>query len=84
VQVAVAAGADSGCAIYSGAVRCWGSNTYGQLGNEGAGGQSLTPVTITGSLPKPVPAVTPQPKPAVTPKPAATISTLAGKRKVSK
>jgi hypothetical protein len=75
------------CAVANGGVMyCWGANDHGQLGNEAAGGQALTPVTLTGSLPKPqpTPAPTPQPKPPVTPKPAATISTLAGKRKVSK
>ena len=43
------------CAVANGGVMyCWGSNDHGQLGNEAAGLQALTPVTLTGSLPKPV------------------------------
>lgn len=32
----------------SGAVKCWGDNTYSQLGNSGAGGDSSTPVAVSG------------------------------------
>ena len=46
VQVSVADG--FACALSTtGAVRCWGSNRYGQLGN-GTTTDSLTPVTVAG------------------------------------
>ena len=41
-------GADSVCAVLtSGAVKCWGDNTYGQLGNNSTTA-SLTPTPVTG------------------------------------
>ena len=46
--VAAGAGASHTCAILStGAIQCWGDNTWGQLGN-GVSGISLVPVTVSG------------------------------------
>jgi len=46
--IAIAAGYDHTCALLNtGGVQCWGSNTYGALGNGGTGDQS-TPQTVSG------------------------------------
>jgi alpha-tubulin suppressor-like RCC1 family protein len=46
--VAVHSGASFGCALTAaGAVHCWGSNVFGQLGN-GGGGNSANPVPVAG------------------------------------
>lgn len=36
------------CAIHNGAVKCWGDNFYGQLGNGTTGGTSNVPVQVSG------------------------------------
>ncbi len=52
--VSVASGSFHSCAVLtssvpgSGAVRCWGSNGYGQLGDESSGVNRLSPVTVVG------------------------------------
>ncbi|MBS1961169.1 MAG: choice-of-anchor D domain-containing protein [Bdellovibrionales bacterium] len=48
--VKIAGGSAHTCALYStGAVKCWGSNFYGQLG-DGTNTDSATPVTVAGVL----------------------------------
>lgn len=48
VAIEIAPGQDHACAlIVDGTVRCWGRNTFGQLGN-GTTTDSATPVTVTG------------------------------------
>lgn len=48
---AMGAGAYHTCArLNTGAIQCWGNNTYGQLGN-GTNTNSLVPVTVVGSPP---------------------------------
>ena len=49
--IAIAAGTFHTCALLAnGAVRCWGSNTFGQLGIGTFGGRQVTPVAVTGLL----------------------------------
>jgi alpha-tubulin suppressor-like RCC1 family protein/pimeloyl-ACP methyl ester carboxylesterase len=46
--IAIGAGMNSSCAVLSGGtVKCWGRNTYGQLGN-GTTTQALSPVAVSG------------------------------------
>src|SRR4029077_19285687 len=45
---AIAAGGDTTCAIVSGAARCWGSNSDGQLGNNDLMNDSNVPVQVQG------------------------------------
>jgi alpha-tubulin suppressor-like RCC1 family protein len=44
---AIAAGAEHGCAIVSGAVKCWGDNRFGELG-DGSNRSSALPVSVRG------------------------------------
>jgi hypothetical protein len=49
---AIAVGDDHSCALVgtgaTATIKCWGDNTYGQLGNGGSTTSSLVPVTVTG------------------------------------
>ncbi len=45
---AIATGSYSGCAVQSGAAKCWGWNDYGQVGDGAAGGKRETPVQVVG------------------------------------
>lgn len=44
---AISGGEQHSCAVAAGAVRCWGDNTYGQLG-DGTKTQANTPVSVSG------------------------------------
>jgi alpha-tubulin suppressor-like RCC1 family protein len=48
---AIAVGDDHSCALVgtgsAASIKCWGDNTYGQLGNGGSTTSSLVPVTVT-------------------------------------
>ncbi|UJR79868.1 RCC1 domain-containing protein [Sandaracinus amylolyticus] len=47
--IAIAAGGDHTCALLSsGTVRCWGDDTYGQLGNDSANTRQFSPVPVAG------------------------------------
>ncbi len=45
---AIAAGDAFSCAVVNGAAKCWGSNSYGQLGNGSDDYTSKVPVDVTG------------------------------------
>jgi alpha-tubulin suppressor-like RCC1 family protein len=68
----IAVGRSHTCAIVGTSERwCWGSNQYGSLGNEAAGGQTSVPVPVIGSAPKPPapPVVVVKPPVVVVPRP---------------
>jgi alpha-tubulin suppressor-like RCC1 family protein len=47
----VSAGDRHSCGLQAGgAAYCWGTNTYGQLGNGGSYSPSLVPVAVTGGI----------------------------------
>ena len=46
---AISAGGDHTCAIVSGAVKCWGDNSSGQIGNGNQNSPQLTPFTVIAS-----------------------------------
>ena len=46
-QVSVAPDGNNVCAIKSGALYCWGDNTYGQVGDGTTGGTHYTPTAVT-------------------------------------
>jgi alpha-tubulin suppressor-like RCC1 family protein len=47
---AISVGLDSVCAVQSGAMKCWGSNSHGQLGIGTSGGASSVPVSVGSPL----------------------------------
>ena len=56
---AVAGGLSHSCAVTAGSLRCWGTNLYGELGDDAARPFSAIPVEVLGfpSLAAPVPGV---------------------------
>jgi hypothetical protein len=86
----IATGTASTCATAGGQQYCWGSNQHGQLGTDQVPSFSGVPVRVTGSTPKPPPALpaptsTPTPIVKGPPPPAAKISTpKRGTSKLSK
>src|SRR5437660_251179 len=46
---AIAAGGATSCVVMAnGTIKCWGDNTYGQLGHGTTGGTSATPTLVSG------------------------------------